>query len=67
VFCYHPYLLKKSGNCIIPISVTSKSNATNNSNKTIAILNNILDRFLGYKLDQVALALSKQKNFGRDY
>ena len=59
--------LKKSGNYSIAISVNSKSTSTNNSSKTIAVVNNPLGRFMGYKVDQVALALSKQQNFGRDY
>jgi hypothetical protein len=59
--------LKKSGNYSISISVTSKSSATNISSKTITVVNNFLGRFMGYKVDQVALALSKQKDFGRDY
>ena len=59
--------LKKSGNYNLSISVTSKSNASNTLNKSISVINNFLSRFQGYKVDQVALALSKQKNFGRDY
>jgi hypothetical protein len=59
--------LKKSGNYNLSISVTSKSNASNTLNKSISVINNFLSRFQGYKVDQVALAVSKQKNFGRDY
>jgi hypothetical protein len=59
--------LKKSGNYNLSISVTSKSNASNTLNKSISVINNFLSRFQGYKVDQVALALSKQKNFGRAY
>jgi hypothetical protein len=59
--------LKKSGNYNLSISVTSKSNASNTLNKSISVINNFLSRFQGYKVDQIALAVSKQKNFGRDY
>jgi hypothetical protein len=58
---------KKYGNYNLSISVTSKSNASNTFNKSILVINNFLRRFQGYKVDQVALALSKQKNFGREY
>ena len=59
--------LKKSGTYSLSITVTSKSTTSNTLNKSIAIVNNPLRRFMGYKVDQVALALSKQKDFGRSY
>ncbi len=59
--------LKKAGNYALSISVTSKSTTTNSLNKSIVVVNNPLGRFTGYRVDQVALALSKQKDFGTSY
>jgi hypothetical protein len=59
--------LKKPGNYSLSISVTSKSTASNTLNKSISVVNNILGRFTGYKVDQAALLLSKQKDFGKSY
>ncbi|NCA30512.1 MAG: VCBS repeat-containing protein [Chitinophagia bacterium] len=59
--------LKKSGNYSLSVTVTSKSTTSNSLNKSISLVNNPLGRFMGYKVDQVALALSKQKDFGRSY
>ena len=53
--------LKKSGNYSISISVTSKSNATNNSNKNIPVINNFLGRFMGYKV------AANAKQIGTEY
>jgi hypothetical protein len=53
--------LKKSGNYSISISVTSKSNATNNSNKNITVINNFLGRFMGYKV------AANAKQIGTEY
>ena len=57
--------LKKAGNYSIAVLVNSKSTSSNNSSKTIAIVNNPLARFMGYKVDPIALALSKQQNWKR--
>lgn len=59
--------LKKSGNYIITITITSKSSGSNSSNKLITVVNNPLGRFTGYKVDINALSLSRQKDFGRSY
>jgi hypothetical protein len=59
--------LKKAGSYSIAISINSKSTSSNNSSKTISVVNNPLARFMGYKVDPIALTLSKQQNFGRDY
>ena len=59
--------LKKSGNYSLSITVTSKSTTTNTLNKSIPVVNNPLGRFMGYKVDQAALSLSKQKDFGKSY
>ena len=59
--------LKKSGTYSLSLSVTSKSTSTNTLNKSISVVNNPLGRFMGYKVDQAALSLSKQKDFGRSY
>jgi len=53
--------LKKSGNYSIAISVNSKSTSTNNSSKTIAVVNNPLGRFMGYKV------ASNTRQLGFDY
>lgn len=53
--------LKKSGNYSIAISVNSKSTSTNNSSKTIAVVNNPLGRFMGYKV------ASNARQLGTDY
>lgn len=59
--------LKKSGSYSVSVTVTSKSSSTNTLNKSITVVNNPLGRFEGYKVNQIALALSKQNDFGRDY
>ena len=59
--------LRKSGNYSLSVTVTSKSTSSNTLNKSIPVVNNPLARFMGYKVDQVALAQSKQKDFGRSY
>jgi len=59
--------LKKSGNYSLSVTVTSKSTTSNSLNKSISVVNNPLGRFMGYRVDQAALALSRQKDFGRSY
>jgi hypothetical protein len=59
--------LKKSGNYTLSVTVASKSTTTNTLNKTIAVVNNPLGRFMGYKVDIAALSISKQKDFGKSY
>ncbi len=59
--------LKKSGSYSLSLTVTSKSTSTNILNKSIPVVNNPLGRFMGYKVDLLALNLSKQKDFGRSY
>jgi hypothetical protein len=59
--------LRKAGNYSVSVSITSKSTATNTSNKAISVVNNPLGRFMGYKVDQAALTTSKQKDFGKSY
>ncbi len=57
--------LKNSGNYSVSIVVSSKASLTNKANKTIAVVNNPLGRFQGYKVDK----LLKQKdeiNYWRD-
>ena len=58
---------QKSGSYALSISVTSKSTSSNTINKIIPIVNNPLGRFMGYKVDLNALALSRQKDFGKSY
>jgi hypothetical protein len=53
--------LKKSGNYLISITVTSKSTSSNTSNKSIAIVNNPLGRFMGYKV------AANARQIGTDY
>ncbi|MFM7683577.1 MAG: InlB B-repeat-containing protein, partial [Bacteroidota bacterium] len=52
---------KKTGNYSLFISTTSKSTATNTSNKIIKFINDPLGRFTGYKVDLNA------KQLGRSY
>lgn len=59
--------LKKTGAYSLSVTVTSKSTSSNSLNKSISVVNNPLGRFMGYKVDQAALSLSKQKDFGRSY
>ena len=59
--------LKKSGNYSIVVSITSKAISTNTNNKSISVVNNPLGRFMGYKVDQIALSSSRQKDFGKSY
>ena len=59
--------LKKTGSYSLSISVTSKSTKSNTLNKSISVINNPLGRFTGYRVDQVALVLSKQKDLGISY
>ena len=59
--------MKKAGTYSIAVSINSKATSSNNSSKTITVVNNPLGRFMGYKVDLATLALSKQQNFGRDY
>jgi hypothetical protein len=59
--------LKKSGAYSLSVTVTSKSTPTNTINKSISVVNNPLGRFMGYKVDINALAMSRQKDFGRSY
>ena len=59
--------LKKSGAYSLSVTVTSKSTPTNTINKSISVVNNPLGRFMGYRVDQAALAFSRQKDFGRSY
>ena len=59
--------LKKLGSYSLSVTVTSKSTSTNTLNKSIPVVNNPLGRFMGYKVDQAALSLSKQKDFGKSY
>ena len=42
--------LKKAGNYSISVSVNSKSTSSNNSSKTISVVNNPMARFMGYKV-----------------
>ena len=42
--------LKKAGSYSIAISINSKSTSSNNSSKTISVVNNPLARFMGYKV-----------------
>lgn len=58
---------QKSGNYTLSISVTSKSNSNNTLNKSIPVVNNPLGRFMGYKVDMSALAMSKLKDLGISY
>ena len=53
--------LKKSGNYSLSITVTSKSTSSNTSNKSIAIVNNPLGRFMGYKV------AANARQIGTDY
>lgn len=53
--------LKKVGNYSLLITVTSKSTSSNTLNKTIAIVNNPLGRFMGYKV------AANAKQIGTDY
>ena len=59
--------LKKSGNYSIVVYITSKAISTNTNNKSISVVNNPLGRFMGYKVDQIALSSSRQKDFGKSY
>ena len=59
--------LKKSGTYSLSVAVTSKSTPTNTLNKSIPVVNNPLGRFMGYKVNQTELSISRQKNFGIDY
>ncbi len=42
--------LKKPGNYTLSIIVNSKSTSSNNSSKTLTVINNPLNRFMGYKV-----------------
>ena len=53
--------LKSTGNYSVSITVTSKSNALNTSNKSIVVINDPLGRFNGYKV------ASNAKQLGTDY
>jgi hypothetical protein len=59
--------LKKSGTYSLSVTITSKSTSSNTTNKSISVVNNPLGRFVGYKVDQIGLALSRQKDFGKSY
>ena len=59
--------LKKEGTYSIAITVTSKSTLSNTSSKNVTAINSAIRNFTGYRVDQVALNLSKQRDFGRSY
>ncbi len=58
---------KNVGSYSLSIIVTSKSTTKNTASKSINYINNPLGRFMGYKVDQISLASSRQKDFGKSY
>lgn len=58
---------KKSGNYSLAVTVSSKATPSNSLSKNISFVNNPLGRFQGYKVDNTALTLSKQKDNGKSY
>ena len=57
--------LKKTGSYSLSLTVTSKATSTNSLNKSIAVVNNPLGRFMGYKVD-MSLKSKDEINYWRD-
>jgi hypothetical protein len=59
--------LNKKGTYQVSVEVASKLNLNNQDRKTLSVINDPFNQFLGYKVNQTELSISRQKNFGIDY
>jgi hypothetical protein len=59
--------LNKKGTYQVSVEVASKLNLNNQDRKTLSVINDPLNQFVGYKVNQTELLISRQKNFGIDY
>lgn len=59
--------LNKIGTYQISVDVSSKLKPNNQEKKFLSVLNNPIGQFVGYKVNQSELLMSRQKNYGIDY
>lgn len=59
--------LNKKGTYQVSVEVASKLNLNNQDRKSLTVINDPFNQFVGYKVNQTELSISRQKNFGIDY